>query len=107
MINPLRDRLAFLGQGTQNLIPSATIGVNPELTQHVPEPWSSGGLAMRGHQFATLDYLRGVAAFAVCILHFRGELGANLLPHACLAVDFFFVLSGFVLAHAYEQRLLT
>ena len=65
------------------------------------------GLTLRGHQFATLDYLRGVAAFAVIIMHSRNELGDNLLPHAYLAVDFFFVLSGFVLAHAYEPRLLT
>src|SRR5437879_3798779 len=27
-------------------------------------------------------------------------------PHAGLAVDFFFLLSGFVIAHAYEKRLL-
>jgi peptidoglycan/LPS O-acetylase OafA/YrhL len=62
---------------------------------------------LRGHQFATLDYLRGVAALAVLAFHFQGALGHKLLPHAYLAVDFFFVLSGFVLAHAYEERLLT
>jgi peptidoglycan/LPS O-acetylase OafA/YrhL len=63
--------------------------------------------ALRGtpHQFATLDGLRGVAAIAVTSLHFRFELGKFLLPHSYLAVDFFFVLSGFVLAYAYEDRL--
>jgi len=58
------------------------------------------------HEFATLDYLRGIAAIAILILHFRHELGAVPLPFSWLAVDFFFVLSGFVLTHAYEQRLL-
>jgi peptidoglycan/LPS O-acetylase OafA/YrhL len=38
-------------------------------------------------------------------LHFWHELG-TALPHSYLAVDFFFILSGFVLAHAYEDRLL-
>jgi peptidoglycan/LPS O-acetylase OafA/YrhL len=28
------------------------------------------------------------------------------LPHAVLAVDFFFLLSGFVIGYAYEHRLL-
>jgi peptidoglycan/LPS O-acetylase OafA/YrhL len=38
--------------------------------------------------------------------HFWHELGTVPLPHNYLAVDFFFILSGFVLAHAYEDRLL-
>jgi peptidoglycan/LPS O-acetylase OafA/YrhL len=59
------------------------------------------------HQFATLDLLRGIAALSVVTMHFDKELGYSLLPHSYLAVDFFFVLSGFVLAHAYEQRLLS
>jgi peptidoglycan/LPS O-acetylase OafA/YrhL len=60
----------------------------------------------RSHQFATLDGLRGIAALAVMTWHFRFGLGTVLLPHSYLAVDFFFILSGFVLAHAYEARLL-
>jgi peptidoglycan/LPS O-acetylase OafA/YrhL len=51
--------------------------------------------------------LRGIAALAVLTRHGRYQLGLVLLPHSYLAVDFFFVLSGFVLAHAYEQRLLS
>jgi peptidoglycan/LPS O-acetylase OafA/YrhL len=49
---------------------------------------------------ATLDGLRGVAAFAVVLMHV-----SVLAPHAYLAVDLFFVLSGFVLEHAYGARL--
>lgn len=54
---------------------------------------------------AALDGLRGVAAFAVMLTHFCVSLGLSGAPKAYLAVDFFFVLSGYVLAHAYEDRL--
>lgn len=54
--------------------------------------------------FATLDALRAVAAIAVTIFHL-----SKVLPvapaSAFLAVDMFFVLSGFVIGHAYEGRL--
>ena len=49
---------------------------------------------------ATLDGLRGVAAFAVVLMH-----AGALAPRAYLAVDLFFLLSGFVLEHAYGPRL--
>lgn len=49
-----------------------------------------------------LDALRGLAALAVLMLHL------GLPVHgAHLAVDFFFMLSGFVMARTYEQRLQT
>lgn len=53
-----------------------------------------------------LDGLRGVAAIAVVFFHFGGRL-PDFAPmqHGYLAVDFFFVLSGFVIAYAYEARL--
>ena len=61
--------------------------------------------APRGH-FLVLDALRGVAALAVMLMH-RGEAfnGIGVLPHAYLAVDFFFLLSGLVIAYSYEERL--
>jgi peptidoglycan/LPS O-acetylase OafA/YrhL len=55
--------------------------------------------------FVTLDGLRGVAAFAVLFFHRRWWIGPGSLHFAYLAVDFFFVLSGFVIAHAYWNRL--
>jgi peptidoglycan/LPS O-acetylase OafA/YrhL len=64
-------------------------------------------LAAREH-FATLDGLRGVAALAVVALHALDPFElSSLMPNAGLAVDFFFCLSGFVIAYAYEQRLLS
>ena len=65
---------------------------------------------MRGqsNHLATLDGLRGVAALAVLLHHIAQITGHNeLSPHAYLAVDFFFMLSGFVVAKAYEARLAT
>lgn len=58
-----------------------------------------------GARFVVLDGLRGVAAFAVILDHVPGGWLGDLLPGRYLAVDFFFVLSGFVLAHAYGARL--
>jgi peptidoglycan/LPS O-acetylase OafA/YrhL len=57
------------------------------------------------HQFTTMDGLRGVAALAVVTRHVPDHTFLNLLPGSYLAVDLFFVLSGFVLAYAYGDRL--
>ena len=56
-------------------------------------------------RFLLLDGLRGVAAFAVILDHVPGGWLGELIPGRYLAVDFFFVLSGFVLAHAYGRGL--
>jgi peptidoglycan/LPS O-acetylase OafA/YrhL len=53
--------------------------------------------------------LRGSAAFLIVIFHlFNYAFGFNsplsLVRHAYLAVDFFFGLSGFVVAYAYDDR---
>jgi peptidoglycan/LPS O-acetylase OafA/YrhL len=52
-----------------------------------------------------LDLLRGLAALSVLILHLPWATGDQPLPKAYLAVDLFFLLSGFVIAHAYSYRL--
>ncbi len=62
-------------------------------------------IADAAQRFVLLDGLRGVAAFAVILDHVPGGVLGDLLPGRYLAVDFFFVLSGFVLAHAYGRRL--
>ncbi|MFO3706431.1 acyltransferase family protein [Xanthomonas codiaei] len=59
--------------------------------------------------FDVLDGLRGTAALLVVVFHLQG-IGVAfahdklILPHAYLAVDFFFALSGFVIGYAYDDR---
>jgi peptidoglycan/LPS O-acetylase OafA/YrhL len=55
-------------------------------------------------RFDALDGLRGIVALAVVIYHYGDHLGLPWLPHAWVAVDTFFILSGFVLAHSYTRR---
>jgi len=55
-------------------------------------------------EFVVLDGLRGIAALIIVIGHAIYFFPA-VPPERYLAVDFFFVLSGFVLAHAYGARL--
>ena len=56
--------------------------------------------------YAALDLMRGIAALAVVLYHFSDRLAMpGLMAHGYLAVDFFFIMSGFVLAEAYGQRL--
>ncbi len=59
--------------------------------------------------YAILDGLRGVASVLVIIFHvFEAFTGGNrfvqIINHGYLAVDFFFLLSGFVVAYAYDDR---
>lgn len=54
--------------------------------------------------FHSLDGMRGLAALAVVTHHAGWMFGFAYMQHAYMAVDLFFVLSGFVLAHAYERR---
>lgn len=59
--------------------------------------------------FGSLESLRGVAALIVVLYHLPNwyspfhEIG--IVRHGYLMVDFFFVLSGFVLQHSYVNRI--
>lgn len=55
-------------------------------------------------RYAVLDGLRGIAAIGVVLFHLS-IVGLSLAPHGYLAVDFFFVLSGFVMSHAYANSM--
>ncbi|MGL4302258.1 MAG: acyltransferase family protein, partial [Sphingomonas sp.] len=60
------------------------------------------------HRFVALDSLRGVCACIVVLYHLGGTIQLTELPlirAGWLFVDFFFVLSGFVIAAAYRDRL--
>ncbi len=70
------------------------------MTSHAGQP--------RAERFIALDSLRGLAAVAVMLFHIGnfGWLGGfDAIQHAWLLVDFFFVLSGFVIAASYGERL--
>ena len=59
--------------------------------------------------YEILDGLRGVAAIMVIIFHFfethsEGNHVIQIVNHGYLAVDFFFMLSGFVIGYAYDDR---
>jgi peptidoglycan/LPS O-acetylase OafA/YrhL len=59
-------------------------------------------------RFENLDALRGICALFVALFHFpaNGLLASNaLVRNAYLFVDYFFVLSGFVIAFSYGDRL--
>ena len=58
------------------------------------------------HRFHLLDGLRGIAAVIVVMLHAPIQYTSHFRFHGSfLAVDFFFCLSGFVIAFSYEKRL--
>jgi len=58
--------------------------------------------------YQILDGLRGVAALIVVAFHvletYSGDRFHQIINHGYLAVDFFFLLSGFVVAYAYDDR---
>ncbi len=59
-------------------------------------------LASKPH-FAVMDGLRGVAALSVVLLHSFQSKG--IVTNGQLAVDLFFILSGFVIAYSYDDKL--
>lgn len=73
------------------------------------------GLKSESDEMLALDFLRFVAALGVVTLHYGGEylkqIGlpgpAARLEFLNLAVDVFFVISGFVIAYVYSDRIKT
>lgn len=60
-------------------------------------------------RYEILDGLRGVAAILVVCFHlfetYSAGIPYQIINHGYLAVDFFFILSGFVVGYAYDERL--
>lgn len=61
-------------------------------------------------RFETLDSWRGICALFVVVFHFTSAIPASLetsafVRNSYLFVDFFFVLSGFVLCHSYRGKI--
>lgn len=69
---------------------------------------SSAAFADTKPHYHILDGLRGVAALVVVCFHiFEAYATSHLdqrINHGYLAVDFFFILSGFVIGYAYDDR---
>lgn len=66
-------------------------------------------LPRQKNRYEILDGLRGVAALVVlayhlCDLHSTGNPADSHVNHGYLAVDFFFILSGYVIGYAYDDR---
>jgi peptidoglycan/LPS O-acetylase OafA/YrhL len=72
-----------------------------------PGPGMSGAneTIESGTPYRTLDGIRGIAATIVMTRHLPDMFGRLTFPRCYLAVDLFFVLSGFVIANAYSARL--
>ena len=64
------------------------------------------GRTTSSERYEFLDGLRGVAAISVIIYHFALFSGLPLAVHGYLAVDFFFVLSGFIIGRTYDKPLM-
>lgn len=63
-------------------------------------------VAQQRRVFHILDVLRGIAAIMVVTLHNPYLWWWLNIPESFLAVDLFFVMSGFVIANSYEDRLI-
>jgi peptidoglycan/LPS O-acetylase OafA/YrhL len=77
----------------------------------VSNPNLAGAQKVNSHEsaqhLALLDGERGVSALLVALIHLKEYFpGVLALPRAHLAVDFFFMLSGFVISRSYGKRLL-
>jgi peptidoglycan/LPS O-acetylase OafA/YrhL len=58
------------------------------------------------HRFLTLESWRGACALLVAIHNLEhSQQAPAFVQHSSLFVDFFFVLSGFVISHAYMRKL--
>ena len=69
----------------------------------------SVNLAESKPHYEILDGLRGVAALMVVLFHILevhsgGNHAKQIINHGYLAVDFFFLLSGYVVSYAYDDR---
>ena len=70
---------------------------------------STTAIAPSKSHYVVLDGLRGVASLMVVAFHLfepfsQGDATKQIINHGYLAVDFFFMLSGFVIAYAYDER---
>jgi len=70
---------------------------------------STNVIAPAKNHYVVLDGLRGIASLMVVAFHLfepfsHDDATKQVINHGYLAVDFFFMLSGFVIAYAYDER---
>ena len=66
-------------------------------------------MSIQPSRFNYLESLRGLAALSVALFHFEGNkflFNNSFIGNGWLMVDFFFVLSGFVIALNYQSKML-
>lgn len=70
-------------------------------------PYTTDASATKAH-YVVLDGLRGVASLLVVLFHlfesYQNNPATQWINHGYLAVDFFFLLSGYVIGYAYDDR---
>jgi hypothetical protein len=79
----------------------------PNLDRREIACWLYGQMTNAKHRFAALDAWRGICALCVAVYHFCAwwPLKApDFIQGSWVLVDFFFVLSGFVIMHSYGNR---
>ncbi|MBK8175088.1 MAG: acyltransferase [Rhodospirillales bacterium] len=67
-----------------------------------------GDRSIQPNRFIALDGWRGIIACIIALCHlnvYSHIYGATILQHAYIFVDFFFVLSGFVITYSYIDRI--
>ncbi len=62
---------------------------------------------MNNKRIYEIDSLRGIAALVVVFAHFQPFFWSRVVHWGFLAVDLFFIMSGFVLTKTYEARILS
>jgi peptidoglycan/LPS O-acetylase OafA/YrhL len=71
-------------------------------------PASGFGVPDTKQRFESLDALRGICALLVALYHFRtaGWISSSaVVRHSYIFVDYFFVLSGFVISFSYGDKI--
>jgi len=93
-----------MSQSVRPMTPALTTWGSSTSPPSPENPSVSSGT--KSQRFLALDALRGLAALTVLLIHVRLTPPLHwLAPHGFLAVDFFFTLSGFVIAYAYRTVL--
>jgi peptidoglycan/LPS O-acetylase OafA/YrhL len=86
------------------LVHPIPIRLTPRLASMKHPPDDS---AAKAH-YVVLDGLRGVASLLVVVFHlfesYQNNPAKQWINHGYLAVDFFFLLSGYVIGYAYDDR---